>query len=326
MQRIDENTYIDDTLVTCAEYQLFIDEMREQGKYYQPDHWLEMQFPHGQANTPLLGMRFSDAIAFCQWLSARNTGEWQFRLPTLVEARSYPLYVDNNRNVGYWVVATPEQSKFFVLASHNKSTLQTREVFNDLRENHAVDFDSMFDRARSINSDAVMSIDPYNETDIVKARALYRGLDRDIRDLSRVRSNSQARDFSSELALAYARTLYRGLNSDNNRANELSQENIRLRARQRTREIDISDSFVRILDRASFRIAELAHIIEITYGLMNDLVDENTRTNDYKIVSDLHIDLLILSERIAGRINPIEGIRIVKERQPTSLLGRITKK
>ena len=28
MQRIDENTYIDDTLVTCAEYQLFIDEMR----------------------------------------------------------------------------------------------------------------------------------------------------------------------------------------------------------------------------------------------------------------------------------------------------------
>ena len=25
--RIDEKTYIDDTLVTCAEYQLFIDEM-----------------------------------------------------------------------------------------------------------------------------------------------------------------------------------------------------------------------------------------------------------------------------------------------------------
>lgn len=27
MQRIDENTFIDDTLVTCVEYQLIIDEM-----------------------------------------------------------------------------------------------------------------------------------------------------------------------------------------------------------------------------------------------------------------------------------------------------------
>jgi hypothetical protein len=56
-QRIDENTYIDDTLVTCAEYQLFVDEMREEGKYSQPDHWISYQFPGGKAKEPILGLR-----------------------------------------------------------------------------------------------------------------------------------------------------------------------------------------------------------------------------------------------------------------------------
>jgi hypothetical protein len=58
-QRIDENIYIDDTLVTCVEYQLFVDEMREQGKYYQPDHWTSYQFPKGLARESILGVRRS---------------------------------------------------------------------------------------------------------------------------------------------------------------------------------------------------------------------------------------------------------------------------
>jgi hypothetical protein len=65
-QRIDENTYIDDTLVTCAEYQLFIDEMREQDKYYQPDHWTSYQFPEGGARTNL-GVR-TDA-SLLNWIN-----------------------------------------------------------------------------------------------------------------------------------------------------------------------------------------------------------------------------------------------------------------
>src|SRR5215216_3807815 len=74
MQRIDENTYIDDTLVTCAEYQLFIDEMRDQGKYFQPDHWTLYQFPEGHAREPILGVRHSDAVMFSEWLTEREIG------------------------------------------------------------------------------------------------------------------------------------------------------------------------------------------------------------------------------------------------------------
>ena len=66
-QRIDETTYIDDTLVTCAEYQLFIDEMREQHKYFFPDHWILPRFSDGRGMYPILGVRFSDACEFCKW-------------------------------------------------------------------------------------------------------------------------------------------------------------------------------------------------------------------------------------------------------------------
>ena len=101
-QRIDEKTYIDDTLVTCAEYQLFIDEMREQGKYYQPDHWISYQFPKGQAREPILGVRHSDAVAFCEWLTKREDGEWKFCLPIQNEARAFLIKPTGLNLIGYW--------------------------------------------------------------------------------------------------------------------------------------------------------------------------------------------------------------------------------
>jgi hypothetical protein len=101
-QRIDENTYVDDTLVTCAEYQLFIDEMREQGKYYQPDHWTSYQFSAGQAREPILGVRHSDAIAFCEWLTQREKGNWKYRLLSSSEALNYPMPTMDQQPLGYW--------------------------------------------------------------------------------------------------------------------------------------------------------------------------------------------------------------------------------
>ncbi len=111
MQRINENTYIDDTLVTCAKYQLFIDEMRGQGKYYQPDHWTSYQFPEGQAHAPILGVRPSDAAAFCEWLTGRERGMWHYRLPTSDEAERYPLSSSAQSNLGYWIMGS-DQDEF----------------------------------------------------------------------------------------------------------------------------------------------------------------------------------------------------------------------
>jgi hypothetical protein len=150
MQRIDENTYIDDTLVTCAEYQLFIDEMREQGKYYQPDHWTSYQFPEGQARDPILGMRYSDAIAFCKWLTQRQGGEWKFRLPKQEEANALPMtslgksllgcWVDGNDNF-VWIGAVPKNPRNLDFEALNRARNYTLTYALNRALDRALDFD-----------------------------------------------------------------------------------------------------------------------------------------------------------------------------------------
>lgn len=122
MQRIDENTYIDDTLVTCAEYQLFIDDWHKEGKNYQPSHWTSYQFPSGQAREPILGIRFSDAEAFCRWLNVDALLEWNtwslrdvpyYRLPSYIEASQYPLISISPNVIGYWINGSKGEPAFF---------------------------------------------------------------------------------------------------------------------------------------------------------------------------------------------------------------------
>ncbi|HEC84868.1 MAG TPA: NACHT domain-containing protein, partial [Thioploca sp.] len=57
LQRVDEHREIDLAYITCAEYQLFLDEKRAEGEYYQPDHWTEYTFPNGTAQEPIRGVR-----------------------------------------------------------------------------------------------------------------------------------------------------------------------------------------------------------------------------------------------------------------------------
>jgi hypothetical protein len=141
-QRIDENTYIDDTLVTCAEYQLFIDEMREQGEYYQPDHWTSYQFPAGEAREPVRGVRHSDAVAFCNWLTNRKGGEWMFRLPTQKELIDYPVMPYLLSPLGVWNKSTDDQPQFSWLVP---ATSNARCIFLNL--NLTLEIDHILDQA-----------------------------------------------------------------------------------------------------------------------------------------------------------------------------------
>lgn len=53
LQRIDDRREIDLTYITCAEYQLFLDDMRAQGEWRQPDHWTDCAFAKGKASEPV---------------------------------------------------------------------------------------------------------------------------------------------------------------------------------------------------------------------------------------------------------------------------------
>ncbi len=98
--RIDENVEIDMSYITCAEYQLFIDQRLKAGGHRQPDHWKSYRFPPGDAQKPITGVRSSDAKEFCEWLNHQQSVlGFKYRLPTLAEVEEYPV---TEKQVGCW--------------------------------------------------------------------------------------------------------------------------------------------------------------------------------------------------------------------------------
>ena len=107
-RQIDENTEIDNGLITCAEYQLFIDKQRKISKPCQPFHWTTYRFPPGSANKPVTGVRLIDAQTFCQWVNHNFSNlDYTYRLPTLTEVEQYPSHYPE---IGCWT-ATGEENK-----------------------------------------------------------------------------------------------------------------------------------------------------------------------------------------------------------------------
>jgi hypothetical protein len=217
-QRIDENTYIDDTLVTCAEYQLFIDEMREKGKYCQPDHWISYQYPIGHAQELILGMNHTDAMAFCEWLSFRGNAEWNYRLPKKDEANAFPMRFDAINHFGYWI---DKVHQFIWIGSTPGDACDIDRTLSldldrarDLAHFHALDLNRDRDlNSIIINAHTLARIHPLDrDTNFSRARKIDGGLERDlVFDLSRnisIRINPAITlDRDRELALALALTL-----------------------------------------------------------------------------------------------------------------------
>lgn len=107
LRLINDNIEIDMRYITCAEYQLFINEKIEIGEYHQPDHWKSVRHASEDADKPIIGVRASDAEAFCEWLTQREIAPgYKYRLPTLDEVKSNPC---SDNNIGCW--CTDEDQK-----------------------------------------------------------------------------------------------------------------------------------------------------------------------------------------------------------------------
>jgi hypothetical protein len=201
MQSIDENTNIDDSLVTCAEYQLFIDEMREQGKYYQPDHWTSYQFPEGKAREPLLGVRYSDAVAFCEWLTARADGEQHYRLSTLEEGEKYSLQPISQTPLGHWL---DESMGLFTWIG--STPLNPRNInYKNLSISRAFDFSGIwtrvFDHALDMDFCLVLARTLAHDYDHAFSLLLDRAINRNLH-IDHDPALASARDFVRALSLA----------------------------------------------------------------------------------------------------------------------------
>ena len=283
MYRIDENTLIDKSLITCAEYQLFIDEMRTQGKYFQPDHWSSFQFLAGQSQLPILGIRPSDAKAFCVWLTQRETGVWCYRIPTSAEAADYPLSPSGLSPLGYWTATSDSQVAFDWVGS---VPVNPRAInIHNLNLNSTLSFDH--EVGRYINR----TVD----------HTLARGIVLD--------SNS-----AFDHALNRVRAFDHDLTIPINRAHNLTNDIDHYLARNRG--IGHFSDLGSILDISRDLVRDLPYFL--TRKLINPSNLSRTFALDiaYIIPSirDLYLDLYTLQERIAGRSPAFEGLRLVKER------------
>ncbi len=281
-QRIDGDTYVDDTLITCAEYQLFIDEMRKQGKYYQPDHWTSYKFPKGQAREPILGVRHSDAVAFCDWLTLRGEREWIYRLPTWEEAANFPFDVLEQNILGYWINeefqfawigSMPEDARGIdfraVLASAFIQT-RTRERVRDAQHDFHLDL----------------------EIQHAHDRALSRPLHLDIPFFERHSHFDNKRDFDRFLTHTLDQALELSILSKHIQDSARSVDRIRTL----TRRLHLD------------RVLSLPIVPNINFNAPIYRMNPNR-------VLDLFFDTYTLRERIAGRSPAFEGIRLVKERK-----------
>lgn len=318
-QRIDDDIYIDDTLVTCAEYQLFIDEMREQGMHYQPDQWTTYQFPQGQAHTPIKGVRFSDGKAFSKWLTDREGGIWIYRVPFLEEVYGYSIINKYRFPMGYWFTDKKGLERLGT-AGNTRTETNGWRIERSLQEklsdasirlygygdntDRKLDGGRAFDRARNLK---------------LVGNKYYRNLNIDSLEL-------RAKEHDPILALSCNFFLDRNLNNDETLHNSL---------------LNLQDKEINYL----FEIARSVHAenqpnriqaIEFCIIYACSLVIKNMAGQPLPATVDamralgmadtwgfiggvdnsiaLIVDLITYSERIAGHSPTFEGIRLVKER------------
>jgi Sulfatase-modifying factor enzyme 1 len=92
---------LDPEFICCLEYQLFLDQKEST---CQPDDWEDRRFPEDQAMEPILGVRYSDADKFCNWLNEREkeTG-FHYRLPTYQEIQEECGITMGKTDRGSWL-------------------------------------------------------------------------------------------------------------------------------------------------------------------------------------------------------------------------------
>ncbi|OHD10413.1 MAG: hypothetical protein A2086_01225 [Spirochaetes bacterium GWD1_27_9] len=95
MKKDNLKIFIDNSLITNAEYQLFIDDIIK--KNYKPLHWKTNRFVKENINKPIFGISSKDALEFCNWLNTKYDKKIKYRLPLKEELNNF-----NNDRVKFW--------------------------------------------------------------------------------------------------------------------------------------------------------------------------------------------------------------------------------
>ncbi len=279
MKHLYNETYIDTSLISCAEYQVFLDESSANNIFRQPEHWLSHSFPSHQGRFAVLGVRPSDAIAFSKWLTERESGPWQYRLPNNEDCK----WLDGKNRIihlepgtGYWI----DEGRGFVWSETTPSSLSSiigtsGDTFNLYR-----DFTNALTRSRNN----------------ALTRILTRDLDtRRTRSLTRYLSQNSTNNSGSGTRLIDGVTLDRSLNF----ARDLASIHFNDPGFDYVLDFDIADS--RILDLALGKSStkafasivgrELDHARFLIQNPTIAHVFDNIPTRSYKIANTIKNNL-----------------------------------
>ena len=236
--RIDENVEIDMSYITCAEYQLFIDEKLKVRAHRQPDHWKSCRFPPGDAKKIITGVRSSDAKEFCEWLTRQQSAPiFKYRLPTVAEVKEHPV---PEKQVGCWCFDREQRIIAGIETGQKQTWQQKLDEVLVLKLNLDLNLDlyPFFNRDLNLDLNRDLNLDVYLDLNRDVYRDLNRVLNRDLdvylnrdlnrddyRDLYRVfyhyLNHDVYRDLYYDLYHVLNRDLnrdlYRGLNRDLNR-------------------------------------------------------------------------------------------------------------
>jgi energy-coupling factor transporter ATP-binding protein EcfA2 len=282
MIHLEEETYIDTSLVNCAEYQVFLDEQLAHDTSYDPDHWMTSAFPSGTGHAPVLGVRWADAMAFCEWLTVHESGLWRYRLLKVAEWQ----YIKNDEKItialeagtGYWM----EERRFEI----NKLPFPYDAVSEMLQ----VSRDRTFDWAR----DLALARDRARALDLALDRAL--ALDR-TRDLALDRDLTLDRALDRTLAQARTLDLDRDINLASARARALDQAIALARTHDFTRNRDLALALAHAFNHTlSF---DRAH------ALVHDLSLVSNHITDLDLDLDLILDLALNLVRALDHLNTL---------------------
>ncbi|WP_161634906.1 NACHT domain-containing protein [Leptolyngbya sp. Heron Island J] len=313
--RIDEKIAIDTSYITCSEYQLFIDEQRQQENYYQPDHWGTYHFPSGTANKPITGIRATDAQAFHKWLSQR-TGQ-HYRLPYVQEAQEHSI---ENPEIAAWS-QKPKSTEYEMVGVSAKQWQQWQSALIDsLGDLIWQDFNHARARARALT--------------LVRSRALALASALDL-DLASALDLDLASALDLDLDDARARAL--DLDLDLARAFDLDLALDGALARERTRDQDLDFALDRDLDQdrdldyvrayLSIFLLTLEPLIETSEQHLksqSQIFWDNKKTQQYNrdknrliqqlnAMTDAYLAFAIVHLRQENKLPAWESIRIVRD-------------
>ncbi len=312
LTRLNDELYVDDTPITHAEYQLFIDDKRLQNKFVQPDHWTTYNFPAGKGRKPIVGITPLNAIAFCEWLTEREANEWIYRIPHASERHTY-----ENFKIGYWTRVGEYQ--FHLAGSEYASNAHLSQA----RLEQCVMDDCVllgiitgtFELAHDLDIDLTSTLD--RDLDIDLALALAR-----THDLADILDPTSTLDRASTSTLGRATT----------RTNTSTLALATALATVTNNDLAVALDLATTLDRASTSTSTLDRIVARKYILLitnylhharpelKRFRSNNEKREQFDKLIDsyfnFYVDLVVLQERIEGKLEAFEGLRIVRERKP----------